>query len=132
MATIDSDEVGKGSRSEVNDPFDAVPVIAPGVEARQDGQEHFQVRRTSKKKSGLAGVLARKFGFERAVRANLDKMGSFYWRQIDGRKDLARIEKKLRRHFRLSRQQSRGATVKFTKALMERGLILLKVTRKEG
>ena len=132
MSTIDSDEVGQGSRSEVNDPFDAVPVIAPGVEARRDGQTHLQVKRTSNKKPGLAGVIAEKFGFERAVRANLDEMGSFYWRQIDGRKDLARIEKKLRRHFRLSRQQSRGATVKFTKALMERGLILLNVTRKEG
>ncbi len=78
-------------------------------------------------KPGLKELLARKFGFRRAVQISLDERGSFFWAQIDGKRRLAEIERALRRQFKLNKQDSKEATILFTKMLMLRHLIHLEV-----
>lgn len=81
-------------------------------------------------KKGFFGVLAQRLGLDRTTKASLDEKGSYFWKQIDGEKDLMRIERKLSRHFEIDRRESRRAIVQFTKTLMEKGLIVLKVSGK--
>ncbi len=107
------------------DPFDAVPVRNDLAEAREDSQGCYQLRLRLPPKPGMASFLANKLGFHRDVRVDLDRHGSFYWAQIDGQRDLHAIEEKVRREFSLDRQDSRRATLVFTKMLMLRHLVQL-------
>ena len=132
MSKTRKNRTGAGLPRKTHDPFAAVPLIAPDVETRCDERRLVQVRRKLKQKKGFLGALARRLGFDRATKASLDEKGSYFWRQIDGKKDLARIERKLSGHFRIERTESRRAIVQFAKTLMERGLIVLKVSGKPG
>lgn len=118
--------------SKVRDPFAAVPLIAPGVEACRDRRKFVHVQKKLMQKKGFLGVLAQRLGLDRTTKASLDEKGSYFWQQIDGEKDLMRIERKFSRHFETNRKESRQAIVQFTKTLMERGLIILKVSGNPG
>jgi len=118
-----------GGSAEGNDPFKAVPVTALNVEASEDAEGRVHLRMALEEKSGIKEYLARKFGFRRAVMANLDERGSFFWKKINGARDLAAIEKEVRRQFDLNEEDSRRATILFVKMLMLRGLIYLKVPK---
>ncbi len=72
-----------------------------------------------------------KFGYRRNVRLNLDEMGSFFWQQIDGERDLGSIGSKLRKQFRLNRKECELAIIGYTKSLMLRGLVQLRVDEDE-
>jgi len=109
------------------DPFEAVPVVADQVESREDVRSRVEVRVEFPSKPGLQEFLARNLRFRKIRRHTLDERGSFFWKQIDGNTSLAEIEKRQRRAFSLERRESRDAIVLFTKALMNRGLIYLKV-----
>ncbi len=61
------------------------------------------------------------------MRVNLDERGSAFWGLIDGETELNEIERQLRQKFSLSREDSELAAVQFTKRLMKRYLIYLKV-----
>ena len=108
-------------------PFTAVPVVTEGVESREDDQGRIQLRLKLPERSGLKEFLARKLGFRRTVRVNLDETGSRFWKLIDGRRSLAEIEKEIRKQLDVSGKESREATVLFVKSLMTRGLIHLEM-----
>ena len=78
-------------------------------------------------KSKLGRFLARRLGFERYARVNLDERGTAFWHQIDGRHSLHDIEQHLRSTFDFSLRDSEEATIEFTKKLMLRGLIGLRL-----
>ena len=111
------------------DPFAACPVHAPYVEAREiDGK--VQVRLQPPPSAGRGGwraSLARRLTMFPFRLVCLDELGTFYWKQVDGRRTLAEIERRLRDHARLEPGQSRDAVVVFTKMLMRRSLIALKL-----
>ena len=111
------------------DPLSAVPGVAPDVEWRPDAAELIQVRRRWRPQRGLAGLVARTFRLESVCRVNLDERGSFFWRQIDGRRDLRHIASRLAEQFDLTEGQAGDATVRFVKQLMTRCLIVLEVRR---
>jgi len=111
----------------MKDPLAAVPVIAPGVEARTDSRACFQLKRVLPEKPGLGAALMRTLRIERDLHLDLDRRGSDFWRLIDGQRDLHQIAGQLARQYSLSGPQSREAVVVFTKQLMLRELILLKL-----
>ena len=110
-----------------NGPFAARPVRIPFVRARADGQGCLQVKYSPPPGHGLRGFLARHFSIFPSCRIFLDEKGSFFWRLIDGRRDLSDIEGELRRHYQMGAGESRDAVILFTKMLMRRGLIGLKL-----
>ena len=107
------------------DPFEAVPVRNALAEHRVDSRSCFQLRLRFEPKPGFGSGLAKRLGFHRDVRVDLDPRGSFFWSQIDGQQNLRAIEQKLRNKFELDPEESRIATITFTKTLMLRHLIQL-------
>ncbi len=109
------------------DPFGAVPLKNAAAEHRQDSNACYQIRMRLEPKPGLGGQISSRLGFHRDVRVDLDAHGSFFWSQIDGRQDLRAIERKIREKFSLEPADSEKATIMFTKMLMLRHLIQLKI-----
>jgi hypothetical protein len=72
-------------------------------------------------------MVMRTLRLSNGVRVNLDRCGTLYWRHIDGKRSLADIEKALRRELSLGRKESTKAVIEFTKQLMLRGLICLRL-----
>ena len=105
------------------DPFEAVPIKNESAECRLDSRSCGQIRMPLESSKGLK----RRLGFKRDMRIDLDPRGTFYWSQIDGSQDLRSIEKKLRKEFSLEADESRTATILFTKMLMLRHLIHLNI-----
>ncbi len=114
------------------DPFDAVPIRHQSAEHRVDSTGCCQIKIRLQPAPGLKAYLARTFGFHRDIRVNLDQRGSFFWSQIDGHQNLHAIEEKLRNKFNLTSDESRQATLLFTKALMLRHLIQLNIREKRS
>jgi len=108
------------------DPLDATPVVPSGVEAAIGRQALAQLRRPLPEQKGLGGWVNRTLG-GRQVRVNLDERGTAFWQLIDGERTLAHIERELRRRYNLGAQESRTAVVAFTKMLMQRGLVALRM-----
>ena len=109
------------------DPFEAVPVKSPSAEQREDRHCCLQIRMRLEPKPGVGGWISKRLGLHSDVRVDLDSRGSFFWSQIDGTQNLRAIEKKIRKQFSLNLQESREATLLFTKTLMLRHLIQLNV-----
>jgi len=114
------------------DPFDAVPLIAEGVETREDSRGLIQVRKTIAPKAGLASVLARTLGLRRRTRIVFDAYGTLFWRQIDGHRRLRDIEQSIRQQMPQEQKESEKATILFTKMLMLRHLIYLSIPTQEN
>lgn len=109
------------------DPLDATPVVPEGVEVRYDSQKRVQLRREGPERGRIRKFLAEKFSMKKTVRVNLDERGTFFWKEINGRRTLHDIERKMRYAFSLEEPQSRKAVIEFTKTLMLRGLVALKL-----
>lgn len=107
------------------DPFEAVPVRNTLAEYREDSRSCCQIRLRLEPKPGLGGRVIKRFGLHRDVRVDLDPCGSFFWSQVDGSQNLRSIERKIRNKFALNPEESRKATITFTKTLMLRHLIQL-------
>jgi len=120
--SVPADYAGPG-----RDPFAAVPVRNELAEHKEDSQSCYQLRMRLPPGEGMGSRLANKLGLHKDVRIDLDKHGSFFWSQVDGRQDLHTIEAKLRDQFSLNETESREATLQFTKSLMLRHLIHLDI-----
>jgi len=114
------------------DPFAALPVRTPFVRARADSQGCLQIKHSPPPGRGLRGLFARYFSLFPVRRIFLDERGSFFWNQIDGQHTLADIERALNQKYAMEAQQSRDAVILFTKMLMRRGLIGLKLPSASG
>jgi len=122
QTSVPSDYAGPG-----RDPFAAVPVRNELAEHKKDSQSCYQIRMRLPPGEGLGSRLANRFGLHKDIRVDLDPHGSFFWAQVDGHKNLHSIEEKLRSEFDLGKEESREATLLFTKTLMLRHLIQLKI-----
>lgn len=114
------------------DPFRAVPVANTGIKSKQDGRGRLQLKAVAPPRPGLAGFAALKLKMRKPLRVNLDERGSAFWRRVDGRRTLREIEKALRREFSIEKKECQKAVIEFTKMLMERGLIALKMDPEKG
>lgn len=109
------------------DPFEAVPHVAPGVEARADPEGHIHLSRRIIPRLRVLHAVERRFGWRRTVQVNLDANGSLFWNQIDGTQSLEAIAKCIQKETGQSEEACRKATALFTRDLMARGLIQLEV-----
>jgi hypothetical protein len=109
-----------------NDPFSARPVYAPFIEVEEKNGQ-IQVRQTPPPKKGMRAFLARRFSMFPFRLVCLDECGTFFWKQIDGTRTLGDIEMQLRRQYCMEPARSRDAVIIFTKMLMRRSLIALKL-----
>ena len=116
------------TRATRKDPFAACPVHAPYVEAREiDGKVQVRLQPPPSAGRGWWASLTFRLTMFPFRLVCLDELGTFYWKQVDGRRTLADIERRLRDHARMEPGQSRDAVVVFTKMLMRRSLIALKL-----
>jgi hypothetical protein len=112
---------------DIDQALTAVPGIWDDVEARPDSRNLLQVRRILRPRSRLEGFFARTFNFRKVIRVNLDDQGTAFWTAINGRRPLSEISKRLAGRFRLEPHLADQATIVFTRNLMLRHLIYLKV-----
>jgi hypothetical protein len=110
-----------------HDPFSAIPIAVDDVQSYDRDNQRVQLWRPIPPKSMLGRFLARRLGFKRFVRVNLDERGTSYWRLVDGQHSLHDIERHLRTTYAFDQAESKEATVEFTKILMLRGLIGLRL-----
>ena len=109
-------------------PFDAVPLVAPGVsEEPREAPEGLLLRRRLAPRSRLGAALARGLRYERSVHLKLDRPGAFFWRLIDGARDLDAIAGLVRAELQMSEEDARRATLLYVKELMTRNFIQLRV-----
>ena len=127
MRWFDKKQPVNFGNSRSSNPLDAIPVIAHGVETRTDSNGCLQLRKPAPEGSGLVSRLAVRMGFRRALRANLDTQGTLYWTLVDGTRTLAEIEQAIRSQTGQDEKETRRAVVMFTKTLMMRHLICLKL-----
>ena len=136
FAKATADMQGAGAEAQcdgpMRDPFDAVPVRSDNAETREDRQSCGQIRMRQRPGPGLMSRLAHRFGFHRDVRVNLDTHGTYYWSLVDGRRDLREIEQSMRAKFNLDADESRKATLLFTKTLMMRHVLHLDQGARNG
>ena len=117
----------ENKRTDAN-PLAAVPMLLDGVEARRDTASLVQLNRSVQPPRGVLGWFSRLLG-SRRVRINLDEQGSFFWDRINGQRDLAQIASELQQRFGTEPAAARQATVSFTRMLMLRHIIQLRVDR---
>jgi len=108
------------------DPLAAVPRVPAGVTAETLSDGLVVSRRLSPGR-GVGGRLVQWAGGKFPVRVVLDERGAFFWGRIDGRRRLAGIAGDLQERFGLETATARGCTIEFTKQLMRRNLVELKI-----
>jgi len=111
----------------LSDPLAVTPEAEPDAEARIDEKNLLQVRRRFPARGGLYGWISRKLRYRHEVRINLDERGTRFWQLMDGRRNLDAIAVALGKEFDLERSKAREAVILFTKMLMTRHLVYLRV-----
>ena len=108
------------------DPMLAVPRISEGVvvEAAPNG---VTVSRCLPPGRGAGGWLVRRLGGKMPMRVVLDERGAFFWGRIDGQRSLTVILGELQARFGLDPAVARWCIIEFTKQLMRRNLVELKI-----
>ena len=114
-------------RKPARDPFEVVPMVAEGVrtEVGKDGVTVLVSMTPVPMRYGR--LLGRFLGRERIARVILDENGTFFWRQIDGIRTLSQIANAVRKQMNRPEMEARAAVISFTKDLMKRNLLSLKV-----
>lgn len=104
----------------------ATPSILPGIEAyiSADGTGH--IRREVRER-GLFDRMRNREIAKRRCFFNLDAFGSIYWKHIDGRNTLSQIARKMAGEFDWDLSATENSVFEFTKTLMSRGLIDLRI-----
>lgn len=111
----------------LDNPLEAIPVLAEGVEVRTDKTGRLHVRRRMPPRPGLTAWFARRLKQRYEVRVTLDKIGGYCFEQMDSRRNLSDIAERVGQKFRLDRDPCRQAVVTYIRTLMDRKLVRLKV-----
>lgn len=113
-------------------PLLAVPMVADGVEWKPDSTSCAQIRKTVVPTQGLRGWMARLLRQKYYARVDLDAKGTLFWRQVDGKRNLAQIAARLQGELGLTKEAAEECVILFVKDLMKHGLICLRVEREDG
>jgi hypothetical protein len=111
------------------DPLLAIPHINQDVEARTDPDDHIHLRRVMPPKNRVDRFFLMITRTDRDYCLEFDDYGSYFWLQIDGRRDLHAIARAVAGHFGMSLDDARAATVRFTRDLMLRHMVHLEIPR---
>ena len=110
-----------------SDPLAAIPMIAPSVDARTEADGVVQLRQKRALGGGALGRLCSRMGFSPDRRINLDARASRFWSLIDGQRTLHEIADRVATEWSVSPTDARSLAVQFTRDLMIRELIVLRV-----
>ena len=113
------------------DPFDAVPFIPEGVETREDSAGNLQIR-VERKLGRMRTKVADWLGQDHSTKVALDEHGTFFVRQIDGERNLRQIVDAMVERSSRERKEVEEGVVIYTKKLMVKNMIALKVRRDAG
>ena len=116
--------------SVVADSLELIPKIADGVEVLSDAQGLLQLRKPLNRKGAIVKAVASLFKFVTFQRLDLDAVGSFYWQQINDSRTLGTIGKAMAKQFNFEHKQCTDAVVLFTKKLLVRKYIILRLSSK--
>ncbi|MBI2441024.1 MAG: hypothetical protein HYV35_06590 [Lentisphaerae bacterium] len=108
------------------DPLAAIPLTPANVEQKRDSQGLIHLRARLPLK-GLRKRVADFLGYEYAKTVALDTLGSRYYEQVDGQRSLRAIVAAMLPESGRSPGQLEEHIVLFTKALMAKNLLVLKV-----
>jgi hypothetical protein len=114
-------------RKPARDPLEAVPMVAEGVRTEIGKNGVTVLVSATPVPMRYARLLGRFLGRERIARIILDENGTFFWRQIDGIRTLGQIANAVRKQMNRPEMEARAAVIAFTKDLMKRNLLSLKV-----
>jgi len=112
--------------SPTRDPLSAVPVVPDGVRTTPVG-DGLLLERRLRPSGPVRTFVERTFGLRRERRFELDRIGADFYAAIDGTRTLGDIEAELRERHALSAEDGQKAVTEFTKALLERELVLLRL-----
>lgn len=108
-------------------PLAAIPLKPDNVELRPDPDGNVHLRMTPPLKPMQLKV-AKWLGYDYTRKLTLDEYGSLYYRLIDGRRPLSDIVDELTKKLGKERKEVAMMVVTFTKHLMMRNMIALKIT----
>ena len=111
------------------DPLKAIPQVCQGVESRTDPEDHIHLRRVIPPRNRIDRFFLMMTGTDRDFRMEFDDYGTYFWQQIDGRRDLHTIAQAIARKFSLPLEDARAASLQFTRDLMLRHMVQLEVKR---
>lgn len=109
------------------DPLAAVPLKAPNVVEFSDAQGLITLERRVPVPPRYGRLLGRLLGRERKAQTALDENGTSFWQLIDGKRSLDDIANDFRIRLNIPEPEARKVVVLFTKDLMKRDLIQLKI-----
>ncbi len=109
------------------DPFVAVPILAEGVREETGAEGTVVLVRRVPVPMRYGRLLGRFLGRERVARTILDENGTFFWRQVDGVRTLGQIADAVRVKMNCPEAQARESVLAFTKDLMKRNLLSVKI-----
>jgi len=127
MAKLRAAPAGQLRLADVPDPLVLVPVPAPEVALAADGGESLRLRRQLPPRNRLEGWIGRHLGWGRQIHVTLDATGAAYWRALDGRCTVGQIANRLAGRFGYAAEESRRATLIFTRDLLVRGFIVVQL-----
>lgn len=108
-------------------PLAAIPLKPANVEMRRDRLGHIHLKLTPALKP-LHRKVARWLSYDYSAKLELDEAGSHYYSLVDGQHSLDSIVDEMGAKFGKSRKDMAGQVVEFTKALMMRNMLALKVS----
>jgi len=109
------------------DPLTAVAFVSAGVDVRDTSGAGVFLQRIVPPRGKIASFLSSRFGLNHKIRVQLDQRGSAFFRLVNGEHTLNTIEQRLRQTWGLEQDESRRAVIEYTKMLMRRGLVSLKI-----
>jgi len=110
-----------------SNPLLAIPVVAERVDSATDSAGLIQLRQSEVPRGRVGKLIYRLLHFRPQRVLKLDEPGSFFWSNIDGSTDLSRLSQKLAKRFAVDDASARKSVLMFTKTLMIKRLIQLKV-----
>ena len=118
----------EATRGVLKDPFDAIPIIPESVEIREDREGNVQLR-VPQDLGRMREKVADWLGQDHSSKVALDEHGSFFIRQIDGERDLKMIVVAMVEHSGRARKDVEEGVVLYTKKLMTKNMLALKIVK---
>lgn len=107
----------------------AVPVIMPHIEAQASPEGLIRIHRAVPAPHTWRERYAQRLGITRGTVIQLDRTGSWFWQQIDGRASLQALAGLLQTEFKMTAQEAEESTIAFAKLLLLRKLVGLRPAR---
>ncbi len=115
--------------AQVYDPLAVVPLTPDNVEQKRDSHGLINLRLNVPVK-GLRKSLANWLGYQYTKMVELDEMGSMFYERVDGRRTLRDIAGEMAGKCRRSQDEMNKQVLLFTRTLMSRNMIILRVGAK--